>query len=167
MILIFLSQLVNFRSAQVVCCCSDVSKTKLLLQLVNAGRFCHICPIQFNSILPTNMHSDWNKASVNMAKSVLTGRVQVGRTATVETAHQRINSTLSTFWCQKHKQQSWCVKWMVLGTQLSEYGGIIYTYFSSKKLSPISISHLTQGSEANTVKSYNAAVPNCMLLWVK
>ena len=37
MILIFLSQLVNFRSAQVVCCCSDVSKTKLLLQLVNAG----------------------------------------------------------------------------------------------------------------------------------
>ena len=77
-----------------------------------------------------------------MAKTVLTGRVQVGRTATVKTADQRINSTLSTVWCQKQKQLSWFVKWMALGTQLSEYGGIIYTYFSSKTLSFISIFHL-------------------------
>ena len=57
---------------------------------------------------------------------------------------------------------------MVLGTQLSEYGELSTPIFhQKKKLSPISISHLTQGSESNTVKSYNAAVPNCMLLWVK
>ena len=37
-----------------------------------------------HSIPPANMHSDWNKATVNMAKTVLTGRVQVGRMATVD-----------------------------------------------------------------------------------
>ena len=42
--------------------------------------------------------------------------------------------------------------------------GELSTPIFHKKNSPISNSYLTQGSESNPVKSYNVAVPNCILL---